>query len=88
MKSAGFQTIKRALPFIALVVLAIGCSEQKAQLVTDTRATSYADSTADFPRLVFADGQTSMNDRCMVRMVKLNRKMPPIYVNGRPVGFC
>ncbi len=72
---------------IALAVLSINCSEQKAALVKDTGTVAYADSS-EFPRLIFADGQTSMNDRCMVRMAKLNRKMPPIYVNGRPVGFC
>jgi hypothetical protein len=40
------------------------------------------------PMLRFADGQISLNDRCMVRLVKLNPKMPPVYVSGHPVGFC
>lgn len=40
------------------------------------------------PRVRFADGQVSVNDRCPVRQVKLNRRMPPLYVNGHPVGFC
>ena len=41
-----------------------------------------------FPRLRYADGQISLNDRCPVRHVKLNPKMPPVYVNGKPIGFC
>ena len=41
-----------------------------------------------FPRLRFADGQISLNDRCPVRHVKLYPKMPPVYVNGKPIGFC
>ena len=41
-----------------------------------------------FPLLRFADGQVSLNDRCMVRQTKLNAKMPPVYVSGHPVGFC
>jgi hypothetical protein len=40
------------------------------------------------PRIQYADGQVSLNDRCPVRKVPLNLRMPPVYVNGRPVGFC
>ena len=36
----------------------------------------------------FEDGLVSVNDRCAVRKVKLNVKMPPAYVNGQPIGFC
>jgi hypothetical protein len=39
-------------------------------------------------RLRFADSLTSLNDRCMVRQVKLNPKVRPVYVNRLPVGFC
>ena len=52
-----------------------------------TRA-HYVDAGDSLPRIQFADGQVSMNDRCMVRQVKLNLRMPPVYVNGRPLGFC
>jgi hypothetical protein len=41
-----------------------------------------------FPRLRSADGQISLNDRCPVRHAKLNPKMAPVYVNGKPIGFC
>jgi hypothetical protein len=41
-----------------------------------------------FPKLRFADGLVSLNDRCMVKQRELNPKMPPVYVSGRPVGFC
>lgn len=40
------------------------------------------------PRIRFADGQISLNDRCPVRLGKLNLMMAPVYVNGKPVGFC
>jgi len=63
--------------------------------VTDSNKKSYmvfADymsETDSLPRLRFRDdGQVSLNDRCAVRQVKLNPKMQPAYVNGRPVGFC
>ena len=38
--------------------------------------------------LMFADAQVSLNDRCIVRKARLNPRMPPMYVNGRPIGFC
>ena len=41
------------------------------------------------PRLRYADGQVSRNDSCIVRVGnKLNHRIPPLYVNGAPVGFC
>lgn len=42
----------------------------------------------DHPRLKYADSLESLNDRCIVRKVKLNPRMRPVYVNGQPVGFC
>ena len=41
-----------------------------------------------FPRLRFADDAISLNDRCPVRKAKLNKRLPAIYVNGKPIGFC
>jgi hypothetical protein len=41
-----------------------------------------------FPRLKYGDSLVSANDRCMVRGSKLNPRVRPLYVNGRPVGFC
>ncbi len=76
-----FSTLVCILAFLA-------CAKKQAELVVDTGVVAYIDSTSEYPRLVFADGQTSQNDRCMVRMSKLNPKMPPIYVNGKAVGFC
>ena len=40
------------------------------------------------PRIRFADSLLSMNDRCPVTGQKLNTRIPPVYVNGRPIGFC
>ncbi len=68
----------------------VGCSgDTLPRVVEDTGAVEFVDSEVDtLPRVRFADGQVSVNDRCMVRGVKLNRRMPPMYVNGQPVGFC
>ena len=46
-------------------------------------------SDADHHRLRYLDGQLSRNDSCMIRLGNmLNRGVPPLYVNGEPVGFC
>ena len=41
-----------------------------------------------FPRVRYADDAISLNDRCPVRKSKLNKRLPAIYVNGKPIGFC
>lgn len=41
------------------------------------------------PRVRYADGQMGPSDHCAIRTAnKLNRRIPPVYVNGAPIGFC
>src|SRR5262245_55968998 len=40
------------------------------------------------PRIEYADGKTSINDRCAVARNKLSLSISPVYVNGEAVGFC
>ena len=41
------------------------------------------------PAVRYCDGQRSLNETCAVQLGnKLNRRIPPAYVNGQPVGFC
>ncbi len=41
------------------------------------------------PRLRYRDGQVSVNSSCAIRLTnKLNPVIPPMYVNGAPIGFC
>jgi hypothetical protein len=41
------------------------------------------------PRVRYLDGQLSLNETCAIRVEnKLSRKIPPVYVNGQPIGFC
>ena len=41
-----------------------------------------------FPHLKLDGGEMTLNDRCPVRKVGLNRRLPVLFVNGRPIGFC
>ena len=44
---------------------------------------------SDQHALRFRDGQVSENTTCMIRVANgLNPRIPPAYVNGRPLGFC
>lgn len=41
------------------------------------------------PHVRYLDGQMSRNESCpILRGNKLSRKVPPIYINGAPIGFC
>ena len=39
-------------------------------------------------RLRFADGTLTANDTCPVAKRPLNPKMPAVWINGQPIGFC
>lgn len=68
-----------------LVVGAVGAAVWPAL----PRAQRYV-PTADpqHPRVKYADSLVSLNDRCIVRMSKLNVRMRPVYVSRQPIGFC
>ena len=40
------------------------------------------------PLVRYPDSTVSVNDRCIVRQTKLGYRVPPVYVNGLPIGFC
>ena len=41
------------------------------------------------PRVRYQDGQLALDSSCAIQIGnKLNRKVPPVYVNGQPIGFC
>ena len=69
----------------AAVLVALGCETSDEAVSAEAH---YVEAGDSLPRIQFGDGQVSLNDRCMVRQIKLNLRMPPVYVNGRPVGFC
>lgn len=64
-----------------------------ASLAMSVGATAWAQhhvpgSDPEHPRVKYADSLVSLNDRCIVRQNKLSTTMPPVYVNGKPIGFC
>lgn len=81
--------LKRTIVAVSFTLFGAACSRDvpPEPIVFDGMA-AYVDTTAEFPRVRYEDGSLSLNDRCIVRQVKLNRKMGAVYVNGRPIGFC
>ena len=88
----------RALAGCMLFMSLWGCSKKAETPSSQTPAAqasvqallpaAYTDSTLEFPRLRFTNQTLSLNDRCPVRKAKLNERLAPLFVNGRPIGFC
>ena len=77
---------------LVAAALALACSKQKEEAMSTMPAVVYGEFIAPEDSLqrmrYFETGLVGMNDRCAVRKVRLNPKMPPVYVNGQPIGFC
>jgi len=70
------QNLKDNIP--AYYVDADGSNASLVRDTTDNR----------FPYLLMEDGRITLNDRCPVRKVPLNRRLPALFVNNMPIGFC
>jgi len=79
---------RRDAGVLALAVVLAACGGRPAELVPPIGKTEALDPDSPFPKLRFADGMLSINDRCPVTKRKLSIHFPPVYVNGQPIGFC
>ena len=80
--------MRKLLPVFLLLA---ACSEAKPpKFVLDGEGVfPVASANPERPRLRYLDGQVSSNDTCAIRLPnKLNADIPPMYLNGNPVGFC
>lgn len=78
--------MRRAVSSIALTAVAAAAISLSAASARAQRFVATADTS--FPRIKYPDSLESVNDRCIVRMVKMSRSVRPVYVNGWPIGFC
>lgn len=76
--------------FRSTCLLLLGaCAGPTAQTYTGDGVFALEGGDQAHHRLRYVDGQVSRNDNCAIRLGnRLNRKIPPLYVNGEPVGFC
>ncbi len=75
------QKQESAKPPSNIPILFVDADGSNPSMVRDT-------SRNPFPHLMFEDSSISINDRCPVRKVGLNRRLQGLLVNGRPLGFC
>lgn len=91
MKRLARDLTLATLTLAALIASFTACSEEprKAELVPPAEGRNKLDDPkAEFPRVIFADGEISLNDHCMVREDRLSERFPAVYINGHPVAFC
>ena len=74
------------LPLAA--VTTIGCAGSRPALLPPGDPPAFVDEKVEHPRIRFGDGSVSENDICPVTRRKLSLLWPPVYVNGRSIGFC
>jgi hypothetical protein len=87
--------------FVASILVAATAScGQNVDYVPDNHPAFFVDSDGTnettvrdtlrnrYPYLKLAGGEITLNDRCPVRKSGLNRRLPVLFVNGRPIGFC
>lgn len=76
---------------LSLILLLGACSEPTPpEFALDGEGVfPVASANPERPRLRYLDGQVSSNNTCAIRLPnKLNPDVPPMYLNGMPVGFC
>lgn len=80
----------RAILITALVAMVLSaCSKKDKDKHHYMELAEVISPEDSFPRLRYFDTNlVTINDRCAVRKTRLNPKMPAVYVNGQPVGFC
>jgi len=76
------------LAIAAALVFAAACSKKEGSS-KHMEMGEFVEAQDSFPHVRYFDsGLVSINDRCPVRKTRLNPRMPAVYVNGQPVGFC
>lgn len=71
----------RSLSTLALTAILLACGDAGVP-EPEPRPESFA------PVRFVDRGLESINDRCPVRHDPLSKAVDPVYVNGRPLGFC
>jgi len=88
---SGCAALALACLGVALALLApsahAAAPHDSARVVTP-QPIAAAPEPMPFFHLKYADSMSSVNDRCVVTHNRLNPAIHPLYVNGRPVGFC
>ena len=83
------RIVSRSLLALLGGCLLVSCATGQRASLSGDGVFKLPGADAERPRLRYLDGQVSRNDTCMIRVENgLNPAVPPMYVNGEPVGFC
>jgi hypothetical protein len=95
------KTLRAALAAHAVLCFAlIGCGQNETTTGDDNIPAMYVDADGShaskhrdslhnaFPHMLMSNGAITLNDRCPVRKVPLNLRLPALFVNDKPIGFC
>jgi hypothetical protein len=70
-------------------LFSFGCTKiEPPEPIEETFESVLVDTSAQYSPLRYADGELSVNNRCPIRRNKLDPKVRPLFVNGKPMGFC
>ena len=82
----GTAPIRRGLALPALLLVAVSCSQD---MPPAEPLGELVEPDAELSRVRYWDrGLVSLNDRCPNTQTRLSPAIEPVYVNGRPIGFC
>jgi len=74
---------------LLLTLAAMACSTLPEPVAPQDGVIRVVSGDAVHPLLRYRDGQLSQNTSCVIQLDNpLNPRIPPMYVNGRPLGFC
>jgi hypothetical protein len=77
------------LPLASTVITGCGPGEDaRARLPVPVAGATLENDQDELVRLAFPDGSKTENDRCIVSGRPLTPELPPVWVNGKPIGFC
>ena len=79
------RNVERARAIGAAMALTIALSAGAARLPAQVKVPIEG---SEKWRVRYADSTLTRNDRCPIRDRRLSTMRTPVYVNGRPVGFC
>ena len=89
VREAGKVEAPSAAPATSLSGAPEGGAPIEARISMGQDVLVVASSNPERPRLRYPDGQLSRNESCFIKLGnKLNPKVPPLYINGNPIGFC
>ena len=80
---------RAALLSLAAIQCLLACSPDSSGEMPEVTLGAPEDPSAEFSKIRYGDRDLlSLNERCPLTGDPLSALIEPIYINGRPLGFC